>query len=160
MALLPNYSETLILPIEASHVEASLRSVTLEEDLEYSAVEKANLTFNGKVKGNGFQISLLLNYPDNYLPQVIGRLEPTSVGCILFLRYQLFFSSRAFLFFWTVITFLIAIFFYFFHEQTFYAFLSFVVGLGNYLFAFLAFEKRVKATREQLNKILYLSADR
>lgn len=159
MALLPNYSETLILPIAASQVEAAIRAVTMQQDLIYDDVEKAAYTFNGKVDINGFQISLILNYPDNYLPMVVGRLEPTSVGCILFLKYQLFFSSRAFLFFWTFVTMLIALFFYFFQQHTLYAFLSFTVGMGNYWFAFLAFQKRVKATKTQLYKVLYLLPD-
>jgi hypothetical protein len=45
--------------------------------------------FEGKLRENEFKIFLHSNYPEHFTPLIVGKIEPTSRGSIIFLTYQL-----------------------------------------------------------------------
>lgn len=53
--------------------------------------------FNGNISKNTFRISLRVNFPQNALPLAIGKIESTSKGSIVFLKYQLFPATKVML---------------------------------------------------------------
>lgn len=82
----------------------SVRSQTeiIKQLLKYtnvvSGAEKpVQYVFNGNIEKDTFRISLKVNFPQNALPLAIGKIEPTSKGSIVFLRYELFPATKVML---------------------------------------------------------------
>ena len=102
----PNQQETLVLPLPAGEVVQRLQQVT-----QPSAAQEGPLTagdsailFNGQVEKQSFRLSQKIARPNNFLPFIVGTLEPTSQGCLLFVQYRLFTMTLAFLMFWLIVT--------------------------------------------------------
>ena len=156
MRLLPLYQETLVLPFSAQETAWRLKQLTrpLEKGVEYPEELEISFLFNGWVKKNRFRLSRRVQHPENFLPLMAGRIEGTSVGSILFIRYRLFFSAALFLIFWTVISLLLSLFFLFFHQQYLYATIALGLGMGNYLIATKNFHLQIRNSRKTLDEAL------
>jgi hypothetical protein len=95
ISLYPSRNETIVTPLRAEEVEQRFARATnnsLPANREY--------LFSGWVKENRFVVSLKVTRPNNYLPRVSGQIESTSTGSILFLRSQLFPTTKMFMVFW------------------------------------------------------------
>lgn len=108
-------------------------------------------SFIGTLDKNHFRISPKVNAPENFLPIIEGTIDTTSMGCIIFLKFKLFFSSMMFLTFWSGITLLVGAFFIFIIHQTNLGLLSISAGLINYFFTVYFFSRKVK---ESFNRLL------
>ena len=152
MSLWPAKSETLVLALSAGRIQNTLnKAIRVENSLEIDTDEKI---FNGKVTGNHFELSLIIKRPENFLPIVHGNIEATSTGSIVFLNYTLFFSTRMFLFFWSVVTILLAFYLIVIPAQYIYAIISFGTGILNYAVAVANFNIQVKKTHEKILEVL------
>jgi hypothetical protein len=58
--------------------------------------------FFGWIKADRFRFSLRTRRPNSFIPLIIGTIEPTSTGCILFLTYRFFPITRMYLVFWSL----------------------------------------------------------
>lgn len=156
MRLLPLFEETLVLPFQLEETRRRIRIATrpLEKEVEYSETVEENFLFNGWVKENRFRISRKVRHPENFLPIIIGEIEGTSAGSILFIRYRLFFSSAVFLIFWSVISLLLCLFFLFVHQQYIYATIAGILGILNYVVATKNFHLQIRSSRRALDKAL------
>jgi hypothetical protein len=156
MRLLPLYQETIVLPMDEQETAWRLEQVIrpLVKDVEYSDEAEANFLFNGWVKGNRFRISRRIRHPENFLPIMIGRIEGTSVGSILFIQYRLFFSAAMFLIFWTIICLLMSLFLLIFHQEYIYAAVAFGLGVSNYVIATKNFYIQIRSSQKTLNEAL------
>jgi hypothetical protein len=95
LLLYPSRNETIVTPLPAEEVAQRFARATntqLPADREH--------LFSGWVKENRFLISLRVTRPNNYLPRVSGQIESTSSGCILFMRSELFPTTKMFVAFW------------------------------------------------------------
>jgi hypothetical protein len=145
MILFPIISETLVLPMPPEEVFFRLQKVT-RPDAEHPVPE--DYRFNGVVENDRFRISRRVDAPENYLPLMAGDVEATSMGCIVFLTYRLFFSSFMFLVFWSIITLLLGVFFLVYPKEIHYALLSFGAGFTNYLLTIINFRRQRRMSRE------------
>ena len=157
MTLIPYKSETLVLPFRAEQVVSTIRSVTQPISL---TPEKGNdqILFNGTVHPDLFRISRKIDYPQNYLPLITGKIEASSRGCIVFVKYNLFFSSFMFLSFWTLFTLLVGCFFVIHKKEYNYAAVAFGACLANYGVTILNFNKQINMSRRVLNQVLKQTA--
>ncbi len=157
MHLLPYQQETYVLPYAAEEVLNRMRLYTrpIEKGFEYSRTDESRFLFNGIVSGNGFRISRRITRPENFLPLLVGKQEATSVGCLLFVSYRLFFSTTLFLVFWSVVCLLLTLFFLIYHEAWLYASIAFGVGCVQYVIAVKNFNWQVKRSRQLLEKVLF-----
>ena len=158
MRLLPYFQETKVLPYSGQETAFRLKKATrpLEKGAEFpDPVEKAFL-FNGWVKENRFRISRKVKHPENFLPLMSGRIESTSTGSILFVRYHLFFSSAMFLIFWTVISTLLFLFFLIFYQEYTYAGIALASGIFNFYIATKNFHLQIRASGKALNEALMI----
>jgi hypothetical protein len=151
MILFPIISETLVLPFAPEVVSARLQRVTRADAEE---VEPEDYRFNGIVESDKFRISRKVDAPENYLPLMAGEVEATSMGCIVFLSYRLFFGSFMFLVFWSVVTLLLGLFFLIYPREIHYALLSFGAGFTNYLLTIINFRRQRRMSREVLMRTL------
>jgi len=106
--------------------------------------------FNGEVSHLSFRISQIINSPDNYLPLIFGVIEKTNHGSILFIRYRLFFGTRLFLTFWSIVTILGTLYFTIYEGHVKYAVVSLLLGLINYIVTVANFQQRIRKAREIL----------
>lgn len=157
MTLIPHKNETLVLPITCEQVISRLSLLTQPASLtELSGDEE--IRFNGFVGTTNFQISRKLSYPQNYLPLIKGRIETSSRGCIIFLKYRLFFGSLMFFTFWTIMTILIGLFLIFFTAEYVYAVISFASGAINFLVTVMNFNKQVSISKRVFCEVLKIAA--
>ena len=156
MRLLPYFQETLVLPWSMEDTAMRLRALTrpLDKGYEYPEEMERGFLFNGWVKKNQFSISRKINHPESCLPLIIGRIEGTSAGSILFVRYRLFASSAMFLIFWSIISLLFGLFFIFAHVNYLYSAVIFGLGILNYIIAVKNFHLQIRSSRKALNEAL------
>lgn len=153
----PNHSEVLVSALSKKEVEQRLEKVTLDVNfLDYEQRLQKGFQFNGKVEKESFRLSLAINKPDSFLPLILGKIEDTPKGCILFLRYRLFPSSTFFLGFWTVVTLGLALVFGLVSQKPVYAGISLLVAIGNYFFAWSYFKRKIKISQEIFHEMLNL----
>jgi len=145
MKFLPYYFETVVLPLDADEVA----KVIVRNTYIILKGERAetNKKFQGVISRRKFRISQKLNRPDNFLPTIRGKIEPTSKGCIIFTTYNLLFSTAVFVSFWTIVTLLLAILFLFQYQQSVYASISLLVCMVNYLFTANHFHRKVRISK-------------
>ena len=159
MEYLPFRSETLVLPYDASELQARLTKVIRPVRNKYQQktgedVDSSDHLFNGVFENDEFTISRIIKQPENFLPLITGKIEATSVGCILFLKYRMFFSTNLFLGFWSVVTFLMTLLFVIGYNNYLYATVCFGFGVVNYSIAVANFNIQVRQSKKLLNKVL------
>ena len=155
MHLFPYKRETVVLPFGTSEALRLIDKVT-EPVSRVTSKDQKNYLFNGVVYDQTFKISRKVNYPQNYLPLIKGQIEETRLGSIIFLEYELFFSSRMFLGLWSVLSILIAAFLCFYPHEYTYAIISIAAGTLNYVVSLMNFKKQVKESHDALCKALEL----
>ena len=157
MHLLPYQQETFVLPYAAAEALNRLRPFTrpVDKGYEYSEPDEKRFLFNGVIYTNSFRISRIVLKPENFLPLLVGRLEATSVGSLLFIQYRLFFSTTLFLVFWSVVCLLLTLFFLIYHEAWLYASVAFGIGCVQYVIAVKNFSWQVGRSRRELEKVLF-----
>lgn len=156
MRLLPYFQETVVLPFSGEETAMRLRQHTrpLEKGFVYEEEAERNFLFNGWVADDHFRISRKIKHPENFLPLIVGRIEGTSAGSILFLQYRLFFSTTMLLIFWSVIALLFSLFFTLFHINFMYAALTLGLGIFNYIIAVKNFHLQIRSSKKALNQAL------
>ncbi|MTI31854.1 hypothetical protein [Xanthovirga aplysinae] len=155
LSFLPVWWETIVLPQQADEIKYRIWRVTksVRPELKWPNVQEKSFLFNGWIEDKHFRISRILTYPNNYIPLIIGEIEETSTGCIVFLKYKLFFFTRFFLIFWTIVTLLLSLFFLLFIRNNLYAFLSILTGGFNYLIVIINFNIQIDKSRKVLHKL-------
>ena len=98
--ILPNSSRTIVTILELSEVYDRLRSATTKQVLTQNSISARKIAFVGTIQPDRFTISLKVTRPNNFLPVVRGRLESTHSGCLIFMKLDLFPSTRTYLIFW------------------------------------------------------------
>lgn len=97
---LPHQSETLVVVHPWDVVLQRLDDATAPEIIEKGEAASA---LTGWIKDDRFQLMLRQRRPNAFAPIVEGRIDPTSAGCIIFLRYKLMPVTRMYLVLWTAI---------------------------------------------------------
>lgn len=110
--------------------------------------------FRGKVTEEKIAIYQALNYPEYFLPRIKGTIAETSQGCILFLKYQLFPSSKYFLLLSLFILMSIAFTFLLIAQNWLNFILVWVIGLGVYAVILSNFHRKVRISQNLLHKTL------
>ncbi len=146
----------MVLPVPMEKILTDLARVTRPVSLSVKKGETRYL-FNGSVERGRFIISRKVDYPNNYIPLITGWVEDSTRGCILFLKYRLFFSSLIFLIFWSVVCILLSLFLFFMAGETTYALIALAAGATNYVVTLMNFHKQYSLSRKLLLKAIDLS---
>lgn len=99
--LLPQENKTLIVAHDWQVVVQRLTEVTATQVNEVGSPAKR---LTGWVMGDRFQLIIRQRRLNAFMPMVEGRIDPTSAGCLIFLRYRLMPITRMYLVLWTAIT--------------------------------------------------------
>ncbi|MEB2779482.1 hypothetical protein U3A58_03675 [Algoriphagus sp. C2-6-M1] len=152
---MPYDSETLVSALSKEEVLGHLNRVTREVNfLDQRSLSKGGIIFNGLIGQNGFRISKVVNRADTFLPLILGKIETTPRGCILFINYRLFPGALFFIAFWSIILLAFSAFYSFLLPNYGYASISFIIGLGNYIVAMYFFNRQVKASRKVFHQLI------
>lgn len=156
LALIPLSRETIVSSYDAKKLSQRLWKVTNPDKGErwIPNVREDELLFNGWVKKYRFRLSRKVNRANNFLPLMSGRIESSSMGSIVFIQYRLFVWTLSFLIFWSVLTSLIALYFFVYERIYINAIFSLLLGLANYAVAVLNFHKQVKISSRTLHEVL------
>lgn len=153
---IPKKTETLVLPTSSQKLMERLdRIVYTFENKKEDQFEKSSYLFTGTIDHNDFILSLKLQRPDNFIPLITGKIEDTSKGSIVFIKYTLFKSTRMFLVFWTVLIFLLAIVLIAIQGKVWYGSVALMVSLANYSVTVINFRRKVKLSQSYLKKVFF-----
>ncbi len=158
MNLLPYHRETLVSPLSKEALLSKLASVTREPGVANQAAPTGpapgQQLFNGRIGSEKFRISRSLKKGDTFLPLIVGRVEATPRGSLLFLRYTLFPSATFFMSFWTLVLLAFGLF-YFFATQTWsYGLLCLALALLNYGMGVFFFQRQLGFSRHLLQEAI------
>jgi hypothetical protein len=152
MNWLPIGRETLVSAL--SKEELLNRLATVTRGTRDEGPPEFRPLFYGQVGAHGFRIYRVIEKGDNFLPLLLGKVEDTPRGSILFLRYQLFSTTRFFLWFWTFILLGFSIFFFLGSQQ----FLQGGVCLSlmglNYALAVFFFQRQLLLSKKLFQKVI------
>jgi hypothetical protein len=156
MNLLPYKNSILILPYRADEVEYKLRQKVkpLSNDFLLTPPPAANFMFNGWIGEYKFRISKRITHADNFLPLIVGKIEATSKGSILFITYRMFPSTLFYLSFFCLMILLSSLFFLLVEKSWITSASLFVILLAIYLISVLDFNQKVGISRKLLEKTL------
>jgi GT2 family glycosyltransferase len=110
--------------------------------------------FNGTIADYKFRISKKISHADNFLPLIVGKIESSSKGSILFITYRMFPSTLVFMGFFCLMLLLAALFFLLVEKNWTTSVFLFFILTGIYLISVLDFNQKVKISRTLLEKIL------
>ena len=144
-------SETLVLSHSAKEIRRLLELNTRPVAGHYANDRFSKHLFNGWVRKNKFCLSRRIKQPDNFIPLMQGKIDETSLGSIVFIRYRLFPSTFYFLIFWSVLTLMIALFFFVIHNLVIYGVISLGLGILNLAITIAKFRKETRKSRMLVN---------
>ncbi len=150
--ILPIRRETVVLVHPPEAVVDRLRAVTKQGRRDGLSTSQG--LFMGKISDHAFDITRILDRPENFLPQINGTIEETSSGSILFLKYTLQFSSKMFVTFWSLTSAFFAIFLWFI-QSNFWLGLGAVCALAvNLIVTHVNFQRQYLISRKLLHQLL------
>lgn len=164
MQWLPFEQMTFVLPYKVEELTEKLKvCINPREPSPYpNALDIINarqrktqqLPFDGYLKDKGFVIGRSILSPEHFSPLIQGKIEKTSKGCLLFIRFQLFGSTRFFL--WMGIgIFLITAIVGALQGNYFSLLLSILFFGAAYAVVLLNFRQKVQISKKLLEKILF-----
>lgn len=152
MNWLPFGNETLVSALSRTAFLHRLTEVTKGDQME--GLPEIRPLFNGRVDPEGFCISQAIDKGDSFLPLLVGRVEETPIGCIVFVRYKLFPTTRFFLWFWTSMLLSFSLYFFLVAQQTLQGvFCLILLGL-NYTLAVFFFHWRLAPCKKLFKEVL------
>ena len=152
---LPFHSETLVSSFSKKEVTASLKKVTCEVNyLDQRTRQQNDVLFNGLIGDSGFRISKVIDRGDTFLPLILGEIEDTPRGSIIFLKYKLFPGAIFFLTFWSLALLGFAAFFIWVQTNFTYAAICLTLAVSNYFISNFFFQRQVKLSRHIFMKLI------
>ncbi len=149
MNFLPFQNETLVSILPKNEVLDNLQKVTKEVNYLDRPNEMPNeIIFNGMIGRRGFRISKVISRGDTFLPLLLGKVEETARGSIIFVSYRLFPGAVFFLGFWSIILVAFTVFFFFFVKNHLFGTICLSLAIVNYLLALFFFNRHVKSTKK------------
>ncbi len=152
MNWLPFGRETLVSALSKDEVLDRLAAVTRGARAE--GLPEIRPLFNGRVEADGFRLSRVIDKGDNFLPLLFGRVEDTPRGSILFLRYQLFATTRFFLWFWTGVLLAFSLFFFLATQQLLQGAVCFFLSAINYALAVFFFHRQLEPSKKLFQEVI------
>lgn len=150
--MLPHHSEMLVLSLSEKEVRERLYQVVfpLSDNQPMAADKEENeFTFNGQVRRGRFSISRRIRYSNSFLPLVNGQVEETGSGCIVRLSYSFFPTTKAFLWFWLLVSVMVTAVFVYKKEYA-YSMLGLASGIFCFIVARVSFRRAMNETRKHL----------
>lgn len=154
MELLPVKQTIITLPYPCEDALTLLEAVTYNEK-DYTELvvnrykPKPLVKFRGVIGNKGFLIALKSAYSQNFLPEILGKIENTSNGCIVMVKYDLYKGTKILFWVWSIITMLSFLVFLINGKFT-YALLASILFTLNYVITNVNFHMHCRKAQEEL----------
>ncbi|QHT67073.1 hypothetical protein GXP67_10650 [Rhodocytophaga rosea] len=156
MNLLPYQQSILVLPFSAQEIilklSQTVKPFSGDEYLSRKPID--TFVFNGWVRENKFRISRRITHAENFLPLILGKIETTSKGSIVFVTYRIFPTVLFFMGFFCLILLGAASFYAITQKDFLTAGFMVLITLGIYAISILDFNQKVKLSKNLLEKTL------
>lgn len=155
ISLLPSFSETIVTTSSATEIAGHFQRATAETvqwDQEFKLPQ--DKIFYGYVQESHFQIAARNMRLLSFNPLVLGKIEPTKNGSILFLRYQLFILTRILVLFWTVFLLMASILLFVYRDDYWYSLGTLLLLIILHLVVQANFHLQVKPTQQAISSLL------
>lgn len=155
ISLLPSFSETIVTTSSATEIAGRFQRVTAETvqwDQEFKLPQ--NKIFYGYVQETHFQIAARNMRLFSFNPLVLGKIESTKNGSILFLRYQLFVLTRILVLFWTVFLLIASTLLFVYRDDYRYSIGTLLLLIVLHLVVRANFHLQVKPTQQAISSLL------
>lgn len=153
MNLFPYQNTISILPFTALDLYNKLSQVTQSMHAPLETIKK-ECVFLGRVNEEDFIIVKKNKYPEHFLPLIVGKIEATSKGCILLVKYKLFPSALLMLLFFCSLILAIGIFLLLYKREVINFLFLALVSIGIYILCIMNFNQKVAISKKQLENIL------
>ncbi|REE05840.1 hypothetical protein [Marinoscillum furvescens] len=151
MRFAPVMRHTLVSGLSCAEVLYQIEQSTQVIDDEYIT---ENARFNGRFFNASFRISPKIRTPQNAVPLLVGKVEDTSRGSIIFLTIRLFPAGVLYLKVSTLLCMLVGMIFLLLSPQFSNACIAFGLGIINYLILYVNFRMRAQQAVSDLEEIL------
>ena len=158
MNWLPFGRETLVSALSKEEVLDRLAAVTRGTRRE--GLPEIRPLFNGSVEEDGFRLSRVIEKGDNFLPLLLGKVEETPRGCIIFVRYQIFATTRFFLWFWTLVLMAFSLFFLLVTNQFLQGGACLSLTGVNYALAVFFFHRQLVPSKKLFQEVINFPASK
>jgi hypothetical protein len=148
--------ETLVSALSKEEVLDRLAAVTRGTRTE--GLPEIRPLFNGRVEEDGFRLSQVIEKGDNFLPLLLGKVEDTPRGSIIFVRYQIFATTRFFLWFWTLVLLAFSLFFLLVTNQFLQGGACLFLSGVNYALAVLFFHRQLVPSKKLFQEVINFPA--
>jgi len=152
MNWLPFGRETLVSALSKEELLERLAAVT--RGTRADGLPELRPLFYGKVGDHGFRLSRVIEKGDNFLPLIQGKVEATTRGSILYVRYQLFSTTRFFLWFWTGILLGFSLFFFLVSQQFLQGGACLSLMAVNYALAVFFFHRQLVPSKKLFQEVI------
>jgi hypothetical protein len=155
ISLLPSYSETIVTTLTTEEIAIRFQQVTAETvqwDQEFKLPQ--DKIFYGYVQATHFQIAARNMRLLSFNPLVLGKIEATKNGSILFLRYQLFILTRLLVLFWTVFLMMASTILFIIRDNFWYGAGTLMLLVSIHLVLRANFHLQVKPTQQAISTLL------
>ena len=152
MNWLPFGRETLVSALSKEELLERFAAVTRGTRAE--GLPELRPLFYGKVGDHGFLLSRVIEKGDNFLPLIQGKVEATPRGSILYVRYQLFSTTRFFLWFWTGILLAFSLFFFSVSQQLLQGGVCVSLMGINYALAVFFFHRQLLPSKKLFKEVI------
>ena len=158
MNWLPFGRETLVSALSKEEVLDRLAAVTRGTRRE--GLPEIRPLFNGSVEEDGFRLSRVIEKGDNFLPLLLGKVEETPRGCSIFVRYQIFATTRFFLWFWTLVLMAFSLFFLLVTNQFLQGGACLSLTGVNYALAVFFFHRQLVPSKKLFQEVINFPASK
>ncbi len=165
MRMIPYDQATLVSPLSAHEVRQRLekmvrppesdgRQAILAEFTYLGRNDQTEYPFRGWVKEEQFLLFKNSPFPEHFAPLIKGRIEATSMGSIIFIRYQLLGGTLFFSVLGGLVLGCIATVFLLFQQNLWIFLLVLALMIGAYIVLLLNFREKLKNSKQALHKVL------
>ncbi len=152
-AFYPKKEETRLVTLPERQLLNNLGKFIRPLDKHAEEDSKPGHLFNGVWNRESFSISLVLQISNNFIPLINGKMVSSDEGILVRLVYSMFPGTRKLLLFWTILTFLLTIFFIGIYQAWLYGAISFGFCIVNYILVRENFKIQVRKSQRMIEKL-------
>lgn len=149
----PKKEETRLVTLPERQFLSNLSKFIRPIDRQDDEGTTAGHLFNGIWSRENFSISLVLRISNNFIPIIRGQMVSSEEGILVHLQYDMFPATKKLLLFWTVLTFLLTVFFIGIYQAWLYGAISFGFCIVNYILVRENFKIQVRKSQRMVEKL-------
>ncbi|WP_291724187.1 hypothetical protein [Bernardetia sp.] len=145
---------TYILPFNSKRLLAYLKKLTKpygEKPKRKKDFERYR--FTGKIENNTFRLSRTVLEPNNFLCVAEGRVEATSKGCFVQIKYKTFKFTRILMWFWGLLGLFLTLYFSIYKINALYAVLIGIFTVAHTAVCVLSIRRQRKILEDIFDEV-------